>query len=133
MTLTSDSSTLSKDRIKLPMHFDANKMTEEIRSLNLTQFIYYDVLPLRSPAHFVDTSLPIPPPADDYADGSRIDWLDTPQLAQSPYLTSVVDTFRAHTTVTLVRLLRLAAGSEVKEHNDPTLALEEHKSVIRLN
>ncbi|WP_233194530.1 aspartyl/asparaginyl beta-hydroxylase domain-containing protein [Aquimarina sp. I32.4] len=57
---------------------------------------------------------------------------DTRVLKESPYLMSVVDTFRKHTKVTLVRLLCLAAGSIVKEHTDPTLALEIHKSVIRL-
>ena len=87
---------------------------------------------LRSPAHMVDPSLPFPPPVDDYADGSWTDWLDTPALKASPYLSSIVDTFRKHTVVTLVRVLRLAAGNFVKEHTDPTLGLHIEKSVIRL-
>jgi hypothetical protein len=120
------------DRVKLPFVFDVNKMREEYEKMNFGMFIYYSVIPLRAPAHLVDTSLPFPPPADDYADGSWTDWMDTPELVQSPYLTSVIDTFRAHTKVTLVRLLRLEQGAEVKEHTDPTLGLEEKKSVIRL-
>ncbi|MEM8909630.1 MAG: aspartyl/asparaginyl beta-hydroxylase domain-containing protein [Bacteroidota bacterium] len=120
------------DRIQLPLSFDSAKMLEEVRALDLGDFIYYNVLPLRSPAHMVDPQIPPPPPADDYADGSWTKWLNTKQLNDSPYLLSVIDTFAQHTSVTLVRLLRLAAGSEVKEHTDPTLGLEIHKSVIRL-
>ena len=98
------------DRIKLPFLFDANKMLAEFEALKLNDFEYYNVIPLRAPAHIVDPSLPFPPAADDYADGSWTDWLDTPALKSSPYLMSVVDTFSKHTKVTLVRLLNLAPG-----------------------
>ncbi len=121
-----------KDRIKLPLSFDVAKMTKECEALMLEQFEYYNVIQLRAPAHIVDTTLPFPPPADDYADGSWTDWLNTRALNESPYLMSIVDSFRKHTKVTLVRLLRLAPGAEVKEHMDPTLGLEIDKSVVRL-
>ncbi|REE79968.1 aspartyl/asparaginyl beta-hydroxylase [Lutibacter oceani] len=124
--------TTFSDRIQLPFFFETNKMLEEIEALKLKNFIYYDVLPLRSPAYMVDKSLPIPPPAEDYADGSWTDWLDTNELKQSKYLSSVVDFFREHCTVTLVRLLRLEPGAVVAEHKDPTLGIEIPKSVIRL-
>ncbi len=120
------------DRINLPMLFDAEKMQAEVKAMKLDEFNYYDVVPLRAPAHLVDSSRPMPPPADDYADGSWTDWLDTEWLSESPYLLSVVNSFREHTRVTLVRLLRLEAGAVVKQHNDPTLALEVERSVIRL-
>jgi len=120
------------DRIQLPFSFDAAKMHQEVMALDLDNFIHYNVIPLRSPAHLVDTSLPYPPPADDYADGSWTDWLDAPQLKQSPYLNEVVETFKKHTKVTLVRLLRLAPEGVVDEHTDPTLGLEIERSVIRL-
>lgn len=87
---------------------------------------------MRSPAHLVDTSLPFPPPTGDYADGSWTDWMDTPNLDKSPYLKSIINIFNQYTTVNLVRLLFLAPDSVVKEHIDPTLALEEEKSMIRL-
>lgn len=132
MTPTIDHIDTASDRIKLPINFDVAKMTEEVQALNFNEFIYYDVMPLRSPAHFVDPSLPPPPPAEDFADGTWTDWLDTSALKKSPYLASVVDYFRQHTQVNLVRLLRLAAGSVVKEHTDPTLGLQIPKSVIRL-
>ena len=79
------------DRIKLPISFDAEKMLDEYKRFKSVDFEYYDVIPLRAPAHQVDTSLPFPPPAEDYADGSWTDWLDTNALKQSEYLTSVVD------------------------------------------
>ena len=120
------------DRIKLPFKFDNEKMLSEINNMNLPGFVYYDVMPLRGPAHVVDSSIPFPPPADDYADGSWCDWLDTPALRNSPCLTEIVDFFKDKTKVTLVRLLRLEAGSVVKEHTDPTLGIQIHDSVIRL-
>lgn len=132
MTSTKTESITYEDRIKLDLMFDADKLNKECLALNLAPFEYYDVVPLRSPAHVVDPSLPFPPPAEDYADGSWTNWLDTNQLKSSAYLTEVVNVFKAHTDVTLVRLLRLAPGSVVKEHKDPTLGLEIHKSVIRL-
>lgn len=120
------------DRNRLPLKFDVNRMRADVQAMNLGDFIYYDVMPLRAPAHLVDQSRPPPPPARDYADGSWTEWLDTPPLENSEYLTEVVDAFRAHTEVTLVRLLRLDAGAIVKEHTDPTLGLEQENSVIRL-
>jgi quercetin dioxygenase-like cupin family protein len=107
-------------------------MQKDIQALDLDDFIEYNVLPLRSPAHMVEPSIAPPPPADDYADGSWTEWLDTPALRESRYLSGVVDTFREHGEVTLVRLLRLAPGGIVNEHTDPTLGLHIHKSVIRL-
>ncbi|WP_040278545.1 aspartyl/asparaginyl beta-hydroxylase domain-containing protein [Psychroserpens damuponensis] len=123
---------LEKDRIKLPFNFDATLMQEDYLKLQLNAFEYYNVIQLRAPAHMVDTSLPVPPPAKDYANGSWTNWLDTDELNASPYLKSIVDSFKEITTVTLVRLLRLAPKSEVKEHKDPTLGLEIEESVIRL-
>ncbi len=132
MTPANESATLTPDRIKLPFHFDVDRMAAEYQQMGFGAFIYYSVVPLRAPAHMVDPSIPIPPPSGDHADGSWTEWLDTKQLKESPYFTEVVNTFRKHTKVTLVRLLRLEPGAEVREHTDPTLALEEEKSVIRL-
>ena len=122
----------NSDRIKLPFSFDVEKMREEVTALQLKEYEYYNVIPLRAPAYQVDASIPEPPPAEDYADGSWTDWLDTPQLNQSPYLQTVIETFSKHTTVNLVRILRLAPDSVVKEHTDPTLGIQVPKSMIRL-
>jgi hypothetical protein len=132
MSNPSDEARCAADRIRLPLSFDASRMRAEAKALALRDFIYYDVLPLRAPAHLVDPKIPGPSSVDDYADGSWTEWLNTTMLGESPYLTSVVDTFRAHTKVTLVRLLRLEAGAIVKEHTDPTLGLQVMKSVVRL-
>lgn len=121
-----------KDRIKLPLSFNIEKMLSEFDALKLDGFEYYNVIPLRSPAHLVDSSIPFPPPANDYADGSWCDWLNTKELEKSPYIKSIVNLFQEKTTVTLVRLLRLAPKSIVQEHRDITLGLEVEKSVIRL-
>ncbi|MDR6238946.1 aspartyl/asparaginyl beta-hydroxylase domain-containing protein [Aureibacter tunicatorum] len=120
------------DRIRLPFTFDYRRMMEEVDSLATKDFTYYNVLPLRAPAHVVDNSLPFPPPSDNYADGSWTDWMNTEDLETSPYLKEVVDFFAEHTKVTLVRLLRLAPNCTVEEHVDPTLGLEVKESVIRL-
>ena len=122
----------AEDRVRLSMTFDAAAMQEEVDALNLRDFEQYDVRPLRAPAHLVDPSIPPPPPAKDYADGSWTEWLDMPLLNDCPHLSSVVDTFRANTCVTLVRLLRLAPGAVIDEHTDPTLGLHVERSVIRL-
>lgn len=132
MTVLTQPTDQFTDRVQLPFSFDTEKMIKELQALNLAEFVYYNVLPLRSPAHIVDPSLPFPPPADDYADGSWTEWSNTTHLNSSPYLTSIVNFFQEHTTVTLVRLLRLEAGEVVQEHTDPTLGLEVPKSVIRL-
>lgn len=132
MTTIPNPTDTNLDQIKLPFTFDAAKMAAEIEALNLGGFIYYDSIPLRAPAHLVDTSLPFPPPAEDFADGSWTDWLDTPVMKRSTSIAEVVDFFKKHTKVNLVRLLRLEAGAVVKEHTDPTLGLHIEKSVVRL-
>lgn len=130
--MTTQSTEVISDRVKLPFTFDAGRILKEIHNMNLNEFVHYNVIPLRSPAHIVDPSLPFPPPADDYADGSWTEWLDTENLKSSPYLTSVIDTFRKHTDVTLVRVLRLEAGGILHRHVDATLGIEIERSVIRL-
>lgn len=121
-----------KDRIQLPFKFDVEKMLVEAHKLKQEHYEYYSVISLRAPAHLVDTSLPLPPPASDYADGTWTNWMDTHNLEKSPYINSIINKFNQYTTVNLVRLLFLAPNSIVKEHTDPTLALEEEKSMIRL-
>lgn len=123
---------ITKDRVQLPFNFDIEKLSQEAKILCHEDFVYYNVIQLRGPAHIVDSSLPFPPPAKDYADGSWTKWLNTNSLEKSVYLKSIVEKFQKNTKVTLVRLLRLAPYSEVKEHTDPTLGLTVEKSVIRI-
>ncbi|SDS45512.1 Aspartyl/Asparaginyl beta-hydroxylase [Formosa sp. Hel1_31_208] len=107
-------------------------MHDEYKALKARDFEYYNVIQLRGPAHVIDSSLPLPPPAEDYADGSWTDWLNADELNKSTYFKSIVDFFCKITKVTLVRLLRLAPHSEVREHTDPTMGIEVERSVIRL-
>ncbi len=127
-----ETNTLTPDRVKLPFTFDPQKLMEETAHICKGAFEYYKVIQLRAPAHFIDPSLPLPPPADDYADGSWTEWMDAPILSEAPYMKSIIDHFDAHTKVTLIRLLRLAPGAVIAPHTDPTLGLEIEKSVIRL-
>ena len=76
----SPTTTTRNDRIQLPFNFDVARMSSEIEVLRPHNFMYYDVMPLRAPAHEVDSSVPFPPPAEDYADGTWTEWLDTSSL-----------------------------------------------------
>lgn len=91
----------------------------------LHPYLEYSVLALTSPRAIAGQ-------VDDYADGTWAEWPPTELLDASPYLTSIVDLMRHLTRVTLVRLLRLAPGSVIAEHTDPTLGLEVERSLIRL-
>ncbi|GAB7257534.1 aspartyl/asparaginyl beta-hydroxylase domain-containing protein [uncultured Polaribacter sp.] len=123
---------INNDRVLLPLTFNTEKLIQEAKKLCNENFVYYNVIQLRAPAHIVDSSIPFPTPAKDYADGSWTKWLNTDSLEKSPYLKSIIEKFQKNTTVTLVRLLRLAPYAEVKEHTDPTLGLTVEKSVIRI-
>lgn len=115
------------DRVQLPMSFDVDKMHQEVGALALPPFMEYSVTPLTMPVPRPRTA-----PVTNYANGAWADWPESPFLKACPYLQSVVDTFRARTRVTLVRLLRLAPGGLIEAHTDPTLGLEVEDSLIRL-
>jgi hypothetical protein len=117
---------------KLPFTFDVDQINAELKSFGLKEYQYYDVMPLRSPAHLVDPDLPEPPPALDYADGTWTPWLNNKELNNLPNLSKVIEFFQEHCTVNLVRLMRLGAKSTIKMHTDPTLGLHVEKSMIRL-
>ena len=116
----------------MPLRFDAARLLADVEALGLPSFVYYDAVPLRSPAHLVDPTLPAPPPAEDYADGTWTSWLDVPALASAPAIVEALDAIRALAPVNLVRVLRLAPGAVVQEHTDPTLALHIARSMVRL-
>jgi hypothetical protein len=120
------------DRIKLPFYFDPDALLKDIQAMQLRPFIYYDVIPLRNPAHLIDSSRPMPAEVDDYADGSWTEWLNSSLLETAPNIAKIIEFFEQHSRITLVRLLRLEAGSHVKEHTDPTLGLQIERSVVRL-
>jgi Aspartyl/Asparaginyl beta-hydroxylase len=62
--------------------------------------------------------------------GQPEDFTDTPLAAKCPHLKSVVDAFNF--PIKSVRLLRLHAGSRVREHRDPDLALADGEIRIHI-
>lgn len=109
------------DRVRLPIRFDAGALQAEVAAMNLRPFTYYDV-----------TMIAGPPDMSRHHGASRVPSVDYGDNRDIPVLQGIVDYFRAHTVVTLARLLRLQPGAEVKEHTDPTLGLDVEESVIRL-
>lgn len=109
------------DRIKLPIAFDAQRLLDELARDLSKPFLYYSVVMLAVPGDIAT-----------HTGASRIPSKDNGDLSDIPYTQSILEHFRAHTTLTLARLLRLEAGAEVKEHTDPTLGLDVEDSVVRL-
>lgn len=109
------------DRIRLPMSFDAERLQAEIAKDCQRPFLYYSVVMLAKP-----------PNLREHNGASRAPAIDSGDLSDIPYIKGIIDDLRAVTTVTLVRLLRLEPGAEVKEHTDPTLGLDVPDSVVRL-
>ena len=106
------------DRIKWSESFDPTFLQNEVRSIvsELTQqsYVYYHVVPL-----------------DDgpVKDSPAFKWAETPMLKGCSYFEEMLRFFR--TEVTSVRLMRLEAGAEVREHSDPLLDAA-HREVVRL-
>ena len=100
----------SVDRVKLPFEYDIALMRAEYESMKLHDYIYYSVIMLKLPHE----RKPEDPPTT------------------YPYILNLIESFNAHTQVTLARLLRLEPGSTIKEHCDPMLGLEIPDSVVRL-
>lgn len=110
--------------LQTPLYFDAYKMQQELFSLQGKQWpLHYQTrhfegewsaLALRS----IDgTSVnPIISPLNDAA------YHDTDLLNQSPYFQQVLKTFQC--PLLSVRLLKLSAGSVIKEHKDAELFFE---------
>ncbi|WP_299627044.1 aspartyl/asparaginyl beta-hydroxylase domain-containing protein [uncultured Tateyamaria sp.] len=113
--------TQAADRIKLPLQYDAQRMLDELSKDMAKPFLYYSVV-----------MLTVPPDMSAHTGASRAPSKDIGDLSDIPYIKSIIEEFRAHTVVTLTRLLRLEAGAEVKEHTDPTLGLDVPDSVVRL-
>lgn len=120
------------DRVKLPVQLDAARLRGDVDGLQLHAFIEYSVIPMTHPVPRVDPDTGLPVEVTDYADGSWATWAASSMLVACPYLSELVDAFRQHTRVTLVRLLRLAPGGHIATHVDPTLGLEVERSVVRL-
>ncbi len=114
------------DRKRLPLQFDPARLQADLARLEASDWTEhfvrqnYDgrwsVLPLRAPegaAHPIQM-ITSHPGVETY--------VDTPFLADAPYLQEVLAAFAC--PLEAVRLMRLAAGSVIKEHRDPDLDVE---------
>jgi Aspartyl/Asparaginyl beta-hydroxylase len=117
--------------LQLPFFFDAGLLQQEVEALSAMHWLpHYQVkhyegewsaIPLRSIAGKVDDIIISPTDNRDYR--------DTIFLESSPYLKEVLQTFQC--PLQAVRLLKLNAGSIIKEHRDAELNFE--KGEIRLH
>jgi len=122
-----------KDRYKLPLNFDVKRMQRDLTNFTnddwISHFVEqnYDgdwsVIPLRGPASATHPVMMI------YSDPSCTEFADTCFLEKTQYLPGVLDTFKC--PLHAVRLMKLSAGSRIKEHTDYDLAAEN--GVARLH
>ena len=121
------------DRLQLPLHFDAKRLQADLASLERTDWIEHfvtqnysgswSVLPLRAPAGETHPVRMI------YSDPSCKDFVPTPFLDRAPYFKEVLEAFEC--PLFAVRLMKLSAGSSIKEHCDHDLDYEQ--GVVRLH
>src|SRR3954452_10551824 len=115
------------DRLRLPLTFDPLLLARDLENLSAAAWVRHyvkqnnegdwSVIPLRAPAGETHPLCMI------YSDPARRDFVDTPLLDACSYLREVVATFRA--PLRTVRLMRLTAGSVIKEHHDVDLSFED--------
>lgn len=110
---------------KLPLRFDPDRLKEDLARLGADEWVphfntsYYEGdwsgIALRAVGGRAGQLYPDPTATDDFA--------DTPILARCPYFQEVLAAF--HCPLTSVRLLKLAAQSNIREHKDYKLGFED--------
>lgn len=113
------------DALKLPFEFEPALLQADLGRILAAEFVphfnaaYYrgdwSAVPLRSIGGQAGQIYPDPTVKQGYA--------DTPLLARCPYLREVLGALRCPQQA--VRLLRLKAGSEIREHRDHELGFED--------
>jgi hypothetical protein len=121
------------DRLRLPLTFDPDLLARDLHGLSAVGWIShfvrqnYDgdwsVIPLRGKAGAQHPVMMI------YSDPACREFEDTPMLAACPYFQHVLKTIEA--PLQAVRLMRLTAGSVIKEHSDHDLSFED--GTVRLH
>ncbi len=121
------------DRIKLPMSFDVARLQHDLRQIQdedwTDHFVKqnyegkWSAVPLRAPA------LETHPIRMIYSDPTCTDFRDTAYLRAAPYIRKALEAL--HCPLMAVRLMKLTAGSRIKEHTDYDLCAEE--GVARLH
>lgn len=117
--------------VRLPFRFDVARLQAEVASLPADAWVaHYNSrdyegdwtgIALRSPEGRDGWLFPTPPGCGPYA--------DTPTLARLPYLARVLASFEC--PLENARLLRLHAGSSIREHSDHALGFAD--GVARLH
>lgn len=117
---------LLPDRLALRRSYDPERLLGDLRILETLPWTdhfvkqnyegIWDVLPLRGPAGATHPVMMI------YSDPGCTDFTNTPFLARALYLQEVLADF--HCPLQCVRLMRLGAGSEIREHRDHDLSAE---------
>ena len=115
------------DRLRLPFTFDRDRLAADLRRLSSTPWIDHfvkqnyqgdwGVIPLRGP---VGARHPV---HMIYSNPTATAFEDTPMLADCRYFRAVLDSFAC--PLQAVRLMRLTAGSIIKEHADHDLCFEQ--------
>jgi len=105
------------DRIRLDRQYDVELLRRDVGTI---------VSSLAQPSYFYYSPIPL---ASEVKVPSVHDWAAEPMLQGCPYLQEVFSGFE--TEITSIRLMRLEAGAELKEHTDPTLDAA-HREIVRL-
>jgi hypothetical protein len=131
--MTESVQTQIPDRLRLRLAFDPGRLAEDLarlRSVEWTEHFVkqnYDgdwsAIPLRASAGATHPIMQI------YSDPTAKAFEDTPLLARTPYFREVLAAFLC--PLRAVRLMRLAPGSIIKEHDDLDLAFES--GMVRLH
>ena len=118
---------MSTVQAKLPVSFDVSLLQSDLAVLEAGEWIEHfvtqnyqgewSVVPLRGPA---DANHPV---RMIYSDPSCTEFSDTPFLDKCQYFKAVLSWFQC--PLQAVRLMKLSAGSYIKEHRDHDLSLEE--------
>jgi hypothetical protein len=115
------------DRVKLPLTFDTQLLQQDLGRLRSSDWIDHfvkqnyegdwTVIPLRGPATATHPVMMI------YSDPACTEFADTPFLETAQYFPKVFQSLRC--PLQAARLMKLSAGSRIKEHTDLDLAAEE--------
>lgn len=116
--------------LQLPFSFSAADMRAEVDAITAGWKLHYNerdyagdwsAVPLRSVGGRMDNVV---------AHGQEMKFAETALLAQCPYMRQVIEAFEC--PLMAVRLLRLGAGSEIKEHTDAELNYEQGEARIHI-
>jgi len=124
--LTKYHNSLTLDRIKLPFSFDVKKLKSDLQLFLQKDWIdhfvqqnyegQWQVIPLFAQAYATHPIQMI------FSNPTCVDFVPTPLLLRCSYLQEVLTSFQCK--LGAVRLMKLTAGSRIKEHEDGDLALE---------